>query len=475
MENENKISEKVNATQKVKTFFVEDLWNTNLSELSKIKARAFMFTRIIVTTFKGVMKNRIPSQAASLSYATLLAIGPILAITVLISGMFYRNQGENFLYEKFMDIATFVMPAMNEMISSTDADGATKINPEVVAFIDNIMKGTSGLGAYGMFMMIITCLLLCVNMETAINVIWGQRKGRKWVDRFVFYFTLIFFGSVGVISGMTIITTSQISALFEHVPFLQTLGLGPWIIFAVGFLLMATVMAAFYKFIPVVDVRWKAAFVGAFLALILIVLNNKFSFFYIGYVAKQQTFYGYFSVVAIAMFSLYIFWLIILSGAQITCAVQLADFISDESVWEQSGSRTKELLAVAVFSEISRAFYEKRPAPNLSKLSAKLHVPKQMLSVCLTMLVEKNLVCASKKEKNAAMFFTPAISPDGITLGDFFKEITTENQDMTIDEILSRAEPSVKYALAAFENFARNGGVSKTMKEIIDMKEAQQA
>lgn len=473
MEKENDVPEKIKTVQKVKTFFGEDLWNTNLSELSKLKAWAFMFTRILVTTYKGVVKNRIPSQAASLSYATLLAIGPILAITVLISGMFYRNQDENFLHEKLMNITTFVMPAMSEMMSSTDADGATKINPEVIEFFDNITKGSARLGTYGMFMMIVTCLLLCVNMETAINVIWGQRKGRKWIDRFVFYFALIFFGSVGVISGMTIITTSQISAIFEHVPFLNMLG--PWIVLIVGFTLMTIVMASFYKFIPVVEVRWKAAFIGAFLAIILVILNNKLPFIYINYIAKQQSLYGYFAVVAVAMFSLYVFWLIILAGAQITCAIQLADFISDESVWEESGSRTKELLAMAVFVEISRAFYEKREAPNLSRLSSKLHVPKQMLSVCLSMLVEKNLIYASKKSKNSPMMFSPAIPPDSITLGEFLNDITRESKDSIIDEILARAEPSVKYALSAFENFASTGGVSKTMKEIIDLHAVEQS
>ncbi len=455
---------KKSALRKCGEFLKDGMWNMDLSEVSKLKAAGVMLARVVASTYKGVIKNRIPVQAASLSYATLLALGPILALTLLISGMFFKDKGETFIYEKFMDIATFVMPAMGEMLSSSE-DGGQQLNPEVVNFIDNIYKGSSSLGAYGVFMIIITCLLLCVNLETAVNAIWSQRKGRRWVDRFVFYFSLIFFGSVGVISGMTVLTTSQIAGIMKYLPFLS--GYASWVVFFVGMLMMAGVLTAFYKFIPVVQVKWKAALVGGVVALLLIVLNNKLSFIYISYIAKQQSFYGYFSVVAVAMFSLYIFWLFILTGAQITCSVQMADFISDESVWEKSGSRTHELLSLAAFAEICRAFYDKRQAPTLSDIVEKLRVPKQTLAICVSDMVERGLVCQSPSESENSLSFRPSIPPDSITLADFFTNITSGEVDKAVDDGLARSEPIVRDALEAFAAFGRVENASKTIRDLL--------
>ena len=139
-----------------------------------------LLLRILLTTVNGILKNRVFVQASSLSYATLLAIGPILAITILFSGMFFRDKGEQFIYGKIMDAATFVMPAVSEMMSAEgggEGDGdMAKINPAVFAFITKISKASVSGGAIGVATMLVTCLLLCKNMESAVNLIWGVRR-----------------------------------------------------------------------------------------------------------------------------------------------------------------------------------------------------------------------------------------------------------------------------------------------------------
>ena len=225
MENETK---KKRATVRAKTFFNKRLWDSDMSKLGGIKGVGVAFLRVLITTINGIMGKRILVQASSLSYATLLAIGPILAIVVMFAGMFFSGKTD-VIYAKIMDVATFVMPAFNQMMqnstttagatASATAENATAINPEIAKFIDNISKTGAKAGTIGMLAMLITCLLLCVNMETAMNFIWGIRKGRKWVDRIVFYFSMIFFGSVGLIFGMTFFTTSQMPKFLGSVPF----------------------------------------------------------------------------------------------------------------------------------------------------------------------------------------------------------------------------------------------------------------
>jgi len=358
---------------RLKNFFGVEIWDAKYTEKGGIAWAWILLLRVVITTVNGILKNRVFVQASSLSYATLLAIGPILAITILFSGMFFKDKGDQFIYEKIMDAAAFVMPAVSEMMPAGEGGQGgdiSKINPAVFEFINKISKGSVSGGAIGVATMLITCLLLCKNMEGALNFIWGVRKGRRWVDRIVFYFAMIFFGSVGTIFGMTFLATSQLAAFVKDIPVISDHS--SWVTYLLGMGVMTVVLASFYKFFPCARVKWKAAFVGGFLIMLMLMLNNKLSFIYIGYIVKQQSLYGYLAIVAVAMFSLYIFWLMILIGGQITYAVQYMDYLSDDDAWRLMGSRMKSLCALAVFAEISREFYRRGRKCSLPSSSSPL-------------------------------------------------------------------------------------------------------
>lgn len=464
-------SQEKNIPFKIKKFFTYDLWATPSSELKGVNRVLINILRVIVSTANGIIKNRIITQASSLSYATLLAIGPILAITVLFSTMFFRDKGEHFVYEKIMDAAVFVMPAMNEMMNVQNADGtsasASKLNPEVMAFIDKISKGGSKAGAVGIITMLVTCLLLCKNMEVAFNFIWGCHKGRNWIDRIVFYFAMIFFGSVGTIFGMTFLATSQLSSFIDWIPFISNYA--SWVTFAIGMGAMTLVLAFFYKFIPCVKVKLSAALVGGFIIMLLLMLNNKMSFIYISYIVKQQSFYGYFAIVAVAMFSLYIFWLVILSGGQITYAVQYIGFLSDDDAWEKTGTRARSYIMLAVYAEIARSFYAGTKAPTSEMLSVKLRMPQISIGNAISILQEKNLICATEdlNPDDDSIYYKPAISPDSITLADFFAKVNTSADDYASIGVLSSTDSCVAKAVESFNRFSTSEPASKTIRDLL--------
>ncbi len=457
----------------IKNFFTKKLWDSDMSNLGGIKGAAIAFLRVLITTINGITGKRILVQASSLSYATLLAIGPILAIVVMFAGMFFSGKNE-IVYAKIMDAATFVMPAFNQMLdnASEAQEGAqTVINPQIAKFIDNISKTGAKAGAIGMFAMLVTCLLLCVNMETAINFIWGIRKGRKWIDRIVFYFSLIFFGSVGAIFSMTFFTTSQMPKYLGNIPFVAEYltGVASMITYIIGIVIMITVLAAFYKFIPIARVKWKPAFIGAAIIMALLILNNKGSFLYISYIAKQQSLYGYMAIVAVAMFSLYIFWTMILTGSLITYAIQYVDLLSDDEAWMKMGDRARKLCALAVFAEIEKAFYSSRPhSPTIENLTTTLKMPKNAIFASVEWLKEKDFICPIETfNSEDDIYYKPAIDPESITIGEFFRALSQNNGDSDTIEHISKNVPSVTFALAAYESFAESENGSKTLKQIL--------
>lgn len=450
----------------VKNFLTTSIWNPYYSEKKGLAGFGVVLLRIIVTTINGILKNRVFVQASSLSYATLLAIGPILAITILFSGIFFRDKGEKFIYGKILDAATFVMPAVAEMMppANTDSGSVSKINPVVFKFINNISKGSVSGGAIGVATMLVTCLLLCKNMESSINLIWGARKGRKWVDRIVFYFSMIFFGSVGTIFGMTFLATSQLSSFVGGIPIISDYA--SWLTYLIGMAVMTVVLASFYKFFPCARVKWKAALVGGFIIMLMLMLNNKLSFIYIGYIVKQQNLYGYLAIVAVAMFSLYIFWLVILSGSQITYAVQYMDFLSDDDAWNAMGPRMRALCGLAAFAEISREFCLRDGIPTQETLSSKLKLPSAAVAASLDILSDKGFVCkVLTADTQEYAGYKPSVPPESVTLSRFFEEWGYNQCDKP--SILSHSEPAVAEALKSIDEYAGLDISKKTIKDLI--------
>ncbi len=464
------ISKKLGLFAKAKRFATKTIWEKDASGMRGGAKAAAALLRIVVSTIDGIINKRILVQAASLSYATLLAIGPLLAIVVMFAGMFFSGNTK-IIYSKIMDAATFVMPAFNEIQQQSAESQSAEINPEIVGFIDNITRAGAKGGTIGLLAMLATCLLLCVNMESAFNFIWGIKAGRKWVDRIVFYFSMIFFGSVGMIFGMTFFTTSQIPKFLGDIPFVADYltGFVSWLTYAIGLSIITCLLAAFYKFIPPTRVKWKPAFVGAAVTMCMLVLNNQGSFIYISYIAKQQSLYGYLAIVAVAMFSLYIFWAMILTGCQITYAVQYVDFLSDDDAWGKMGDRAKKLCAFAAFLEIEKSFYESNPrAPTIENLLGTLKMPKSAVIASVKWLEEKNFVCSAESSGNGDdVFFKPAVDPEKITVGKFFERLSRNDGDGDIISHIQMRENLVESALKAYESFAHSENGSKNLKQIL--------
>lgn len=473
--------------------FVEELWSVPSEGQKSVKRRLIILARIVYTVAVGIAKKRILVQASSLSYATLLAVGPILAITIMFSSMFFKHKDKTFVYDNIMSAVTFVMPAFNEMMKnggetaqpaetqseasaksapaqagggSAEAGRTNQLNPAIYDFIDNISKSSARAGAVGAIAMIVTCLLLFINMETAFNYIWGVSVGRKWSNRIVFYFVMIFFGSVGSIFAAALFATSTIAKIFGGIGFIKEYV--PWITYGFGVIVMIAVLSCFYKFIPYTKVNWKPAIVGATVVTILLLLNNKGSFLYISYIAKQESLYGYLAIVAVAMFCLYIFWAVLLSGGLISYAVQFVGFYDDDQAWNKIGGRTKRMCALAVFAEVSKEFYERgRGADNLDELSQKLKLPKVLLSMCVKWLVEKDILCLAEGRKDGKLAIKPSISPDSITVGEFMRFLAENQGDRSINERLSGYENAVKLVLSSIDEFSKNDLFSQKIRDVM--------
>ena len=117
-----------------------------------------------------------------------------------------------------------------------------------------------------------------------------------------------------------------------------------WSLPAFTFTLLVILLTAFYRVIPNTRVYWRAALVGAVVVASLLMLNNVLAFLYVRRVIFEESLYGSLGILPVLMVGLYIFWLYVLVGGQISYAVQNVHFRNSQAAWAHLSETMRERL-----------------------------------------------------------------------------------------------------------------------------------
>ena len=64
-----------------------DIWRNQYLDDRSLRGRGYALLRIVSITVTGINETKSASRAASLSFSTLLGLGPLMAIAVLVAGI----------------------------------------------------------------------------------------------------------------------------------------------------------------------------------------------------------------------------------------------------------------------------------------------------------------------------------------------------------------------------------------------------
>ncbi len=76
------------------------------SELSRLER----FAHLCALVIRSFVRNRCPVRAAALSYTTLLALIPLLAVAISVTSSLLKNEGEEKIYQAIDKLVSTVMP-----------------------------------------------------------------------------------------------------------------------------------------------------------------------------------------------------------------------------------------------------------------------------------------------------------------------------------------------------------------------------
>lgn len=297
-------------THRLKDFFREDIWTLEMEELSKAKARFVKYIKVLIITVKTYTQQKIGPQAVALSFYSVMAVVPFMAIVFAITGGLGLSDW------------------LKEIVHANFSGGATQpVIETVMRFAENIIttaqSGWIGLLNALLFLWIIFRLM--VSVESAFNNVWVVHNSRSIVRRLSNYIMIL------LISPFVVLILFSGSFIYSNL--LEYMGLNvvelgfikkvlSWAIFT---LIATFIFSAMYKFIPKYDVKFGMAFRAAGVSAIAFTCVQ---FMYLEtqlLVTRLNGVYGTFAAVPLFMIWLNISWNIILMGAELSYAFQHVD------------------------------------------------------------------------------------------------------------------------------------------------------
>ncbi|HEY0857143.1 MAG TPA: YihY family inner membrane protein [Albitalea sp.] len=244
-------------------------------------------------------EERLAQVAGSLSFATVLAIVPFLAVSFALFTRFPVFERFQKAFEDYL------------LKSLLPAD----ISRTVLRFLGRFAENANGLTLVGSLFVLATAIAMMLTIENALNQIWQVRKNRPFVKRVGLYALMLAVGPPALGASLwatSYVLSASLGLIGSLPPSLSfVLNLGPVVLGAMGF-------AAVFYFVPNTRVRRRDAIAGGLLASIAFELGKRGFAAYLIKVPTYKAVYGAFAAFPVFLLWLYFSWLVTLGAALVT-------------------------------------------------------------------------------------------------------------------------------------------------------------
>lgn len=388
--------------------------------------------------------NRAGQQAAALSYRTIFGIIPLAIVMLLLFRLFpaYSGVGQkvkNLVYDELQlsdikysvdgdsgsdavgsDANDTIFPAesLSGVNDANDIEGGDGNTIFLTDYLDKIVaqffKGfhSSSVTLVSLLIVIWAALALLSTIERAFNNIWHVSKGRNFFIRIINYWALLTLGPILLGVGVYIATTNAAFTELEssHSDFLPAL---------LSYLISVVAFFLLYFVLPNTKVKVKIAIWGAAVAaLVWAVAKWGFGIYVTKFIPYSQV-YGVLGLIPLGVFWIYISWLIVLFGLQLTFTTQHLKSLDAAEI--AAAKKTEEyfvvndMTAINMIREIAFAFEIGRAPVEAEVICSKLNIPAELAEKVLNHFVNSGILVRTSEPR---VGFVPAKDPANIMLSD---------------------------------------------------------
>lgn len=385
--------------ERVKKFVTKDIWSFELYQKGPLRRAIANTVKVVVIAVRTFLDDKVMTRAAALTYSTLFAIVPILALIFAVA----RGFG-------FENIVTGLLK--NGIIGENESLNS------VMQFIDGYMQYVSS-GAFigiGLLFLLFSVYSLADGIEANLNSIWHVKKSRRMGRKITDYFSLILLIPIGIIClcGMSALASSVLS----HMEGFQLLGgFAKFIIEdALPYVVAGLILTGFYIFMPNTKVRFKYAIIPGiiagclFQALQNLYFNGQFS------LSSYNAIYGGFAALPLFLLWLNVSWAIILFGCELAYVSQNNDNFNYFKEPEKISRRHEDFYSLMVMACICKRFNRHETALTRKELADELHIPLRYVVSSLDTLTDSGLLETVLQNDEREPAYVPATDTKQLTV-----------------------------------------------------------
>jgi membrane protein len=395
------LGERINALLTRTIHFVTyDIWRITENEVSGLKELYINTIKTIILAIRGFNSENLQTKASALTYSTLLAIVPLLAVLLGIAkGFGFQEAVQQELFDYF--------PRQEQELS------------EAFKFVERYLAQAQGgvIIGVGLILLFYTVINLISSIEDTFNDIWQIQKSRPWHRKISDYLALFLILPVLMTasSGLSIfLSTLQNSFLSSYVFFTPLVEL---VLNIAPFVITIMVFTGLYVSLPNIKVKFVNGLIAGVLA------GSAFQFFQFIYISgqiwvnKYNAIYGSFAALPLLLLWLQLSWLICLFGAELAYASQNVKKFSFERDSKNISRRYKDFLTLLIASLIVKRFVNEEKPYTADELSDAYRIPIRITTEILYLLTELHIIIEVNYENDErVVYYQPALDVNQITV-----------------------------------------------------------
>ena len=377
-------------------FLTKDIWSLDLTKLSRLQAFGIRQAKVLIFVLRQFYSDKLLIRASSLTYSSLLAIVPFLAVV--------------FSFLKAIGLHMDLAPALYNFLAPLGERGGI-IAEKILEFVANAQ--TSTLGLVGTTILLLTVYGILNKIEGSYNDIWHVPQGRTWPRRLAGYTLLTVIGplSLFLILALTASITS-LDFVREILSLEHFAGLFTVLLKLMPYVLSGLLFSIVIWFVPNIRVSIRAAFIGGVFSGLLWQLSNwGFARFIAGATraSTRDILFAGFAALPLFLLWLYASWSILLLGAELGYVVQHVGIMEWRELEKRYGESLRRFVAVRAVLGITKNFIAGNETSDLKDLARELKTPAPVLSTVLEPLVAtKILVRVTDHEPGYGLSRDPA-------------------------------------------------------------------
>lgn len=332
-----------------------------------------------------------PTMAAALAFRTLFGLLPVLVVgTILIKAVGGFDDFMQKLEEFFVSVGLDEFQMAESTTVAGEVTQGETLSDWLLGLVSQVQNiNIAAITWVGVAVLVYSALSVMVTIESCFNTIYRAPEGRPWITRVPVYCTVLIFGPAAIALSM------YVDSRFDD--FVQSATSWNWLLqiapVAWSFCIAWLIMFAFYRLVPNTSVRSHPALVGAFVAAILLELGKRTMGAYIGNALSVRQLYGSLGLIPLFMFWLYLMWLVVLFGLEVSSTIQHLRGRSFDQVEQRRPARglIDPLMIVPLVQLVAERFHGGRSI-SLTELSEELGLGESTIVLFVEGLADAGVV-----------------------------------------------------------------------------------